>query len=566
MLFKKRNTEKTVREVVLRNLGVKSITEVNDWFQKSYKGEYKIYDSQKFVDYITPYKQKKVRLVGDYDADGICSLYILIKGLKMAGFQYISYRIPTREEGYGINRKIIDECIRDGIELIITCDNGIAAIDEIQLAADNGIKTIVTDHHEAFMENGKVTLPNADLIINPKAIPDSSDYEGYCGAGVVYKLMCELHKENKMIQHQLQAVAAIATIADVMELREENYVIVKNGLKKLKNPKLITNGLYALLCALDLSKTELTSKSVAFKLAPCLNAPERMYNGGALDALNLLLYDGDFQKAITFAEKCIQINEERKKYVNIIYPQMVEEIDKTHEEKQPIVFYNPLLEIKEGIIGILASRISEEYQVPCYILTKSKSVLKGSARGYGNYDVKAVLDKAAEILEKHGGHKEAGGFSLKEENYESFRKIIQSEGFVAEKKEHETTYYDIEVSSDNIVDVMHEISLYEPYGKGNPYINVLVKNLAGIPNKGNYCTFLGENKNVVKIASKNFDAVSYESEKFIEWEKKPFILNVVGTLETVQYWGNKRISLKMDGFEFVQKKTQTSLAEKLRAI
>ena len=566
MIIKKRGCESTIQEVFLRNIGAKNITEVNQWFLKSYRGEYKLYDAKKFVSKILPYRNRKIRLVGDYDVDGISALYILITGLRKAGFTKVSYRIPTRQEGFGISTKIIEECLRDGIELIITCDNGIAEIEPISLAKRNGISVIVTDHHQPKKSDGKIVLPNADLIINPNAIENSSDYVGYCGAGICYKLMCELNKNDSYIKHALQIMAAIATIADVVQLREENYVIVKNGLKKLENYNLLSSGMIALLTTLGIT-SPVTSKSIAFKLAPCLNAGERMYPGGARDILNLLLYNGPLEKALDYAKKCIDINEKRK----ICTKKALEQAHKILEEKGmsiPLVLYIP--NAKEGILGIIANKLSDIYKVPSIVFTDgaNKDELKGSGRNYGDYDLKGHLDMIAHHILKYGGHKPAAGMTIAKDSFNAFKDAIINVSHDFKVKEDDTAFYDIEIEASQMPKAMEEIEKYEPFGNGNNAIKILAKNFTAIPNGGKYCKFLGSENSVVKISSKNGDAISFNlADSFRKKTSTPIIMNAVGILNKKHFMGKTSIQLEFEQFVEVKRTLKrTTLADKILKI
>ena len=297
------------KDMILSNLGVKTTSELNEWFKKSYANQYKIKNLKEATILAKKFIHKKVRIIGDYDVDGTSATTILYKGLTEYGFTDVSYRIPLRfSEGFGINTSIIDE-IDEG--LIITCDNGIAGIEAIEKAKAKGLTVIIIDHHAPVVENGKIIYPDADIIIDPNAIPDSADFNGYCGAGLAYKFICELFEFDKEIRYKYLTLAALGTVADVMKLREENYVFVRNALKIMHNPAYNTVGLTALVNAFGLS-SGVKADDIAFRLGPAINASSRMKDDGAKDAVELLCFDGDIATANEMAEDLIKVNNQRK--------------------------------------------------------------------------------------------------------------------------------------------------------------------------------------------------------------------------------------------------------------
>ena len=368
----KRGTEKDLKSVFLRNIGVNSLDEVNNWFRKSYANEYIIKDMDKAVSLCKEYQNKPIRIIGDYDVDGTTAVSVLLLGLTSLGFSDVSFRIPRRfSEGFGISEKLIDE-VDDG--LIITCDNGIAQLDAIRKAKEKGLSVIILDHHEPVIRDGKKILPDADVIIDPNAIEGSASFSGYCGCGLCYKFIRALGC-HKYILDKALSMTALATIADVMELREENYVFVKNGFKALLNPNTTTSGIYALICAFELSK-HITAKDIGFKIAPSINACSRMYDDGADKAVALLSFDGPFPHAVSMAEEIISINNERKQLKEIGIKETTAYIEEN------ILFGDcPIIvtaNVPEGIIGIIAGHICEEYHVPAIVLCDTgNGILKG---------------------------------------------------------------------------------------------------------------------------------------------------------------------------------------------
>ncbi len=411
----KRGSEKLLKDVFLRNIGASSFDEINGWFKKSYADEYHIDRLKEAADLCMKFKDLHVTIIGDYDVDGTTATSTLLLGLRSLGFKHVSYRIPKRfSEGFGINNTIIDE-IESG--LVITCDNGIAQPEAIKRAKDKGLTVIILDHHEPLVVDGEIVYPQADIIIDPNAIMDSADYNGYCGCGLCYKFIKALGVSKQTLDKALSMVA-LATIADVMELREENYVFVKNGFKALLNPNITTSGIYALVCAFDLSR-HITAKDIGFKLGPALNACSRMDDDGARNAVELLTFEGPFPLAIIKAESIITLNNDRKSLKKL-------GLEKAHKIIEDNCLYGdyPIVlrvDVPEGIIGIIAGNICEEYNVPAIVVCKTEEgILKGSARSCGDYNMKEHLDKVSHLLIRHGGHAGAAGLSLMQENFELF--------------------------------------------------------------------------------------------------------------------------------------------------
>ena len=412
-----------MEEIFCRNIGVECLEDVNDWFRK----DYQLYDAPKFCTEILKYKNKKVRIIGDYDGDGIFSTSIYFLGLKSAGFTNLDYCIPHRTDGFGLSEKIVWECIVDEVDLILTCDNGTASIDAIKLAKENGIAVIVTDHHQPVMEgegdDAVAVYPDADLIINPSALPDTADFDKYCGAGIAYKLMCSLLGKNNILK-KLSVMAGFATITDMMPLLEENYKLVRKALKNARNPEYLTNGLNALLSFFHLHYID--EKDIGFKIGPVLNASERMNPGTACKMVELVTSELPYTECLELAEQANNVNIQRKETQKKMMALALNVIKEQNlEDKIPLIVYLP--NQKEGLAGIIAGNLAERYKVPTIVLTDSniKGVIKGSARSKGNCNMKKELDAVSHLLLKHGGHKEAGGLSLKLENLETFKECME---------------------------------------------------------------------------------------------------------------------------------------------
>ena len=563
MTWIKRGSEKTVEEVFLRNIGVNSTADVNAWFQKSYDDKYRIERMTEAVNFSCMYKDKTVSIIGDYDADGITSTSILYLALKRAGFKDVRMYIPKRfSEGYGINMTIIDK-ISSG--LIITCDNGISQTEQVNAAKEKGLGVIILDHHQPLVIDGDIVLPDADVIIDPNAIPNSADFNGYCGAGLCYKFAKALlpGDEHKGFHNVLLGLAAIGTVADVMELREENYVFVRNGLKRLVRSDCCTTGTYALISALDLSK-HLDAKDIGFKIGPTINASSRMKDDGAMDVVELLTYQGPFQEAVKKAERLIEVNERRKK----VKKEGIERAEKVIESEclygdVPLVVYIP--EIGEGIIGIIAGNLCEKYKVPTVVLTSTETgdILKGSARSCGNYNIKEQLDNVSDLLEAYGGHEGAAGLSLKKENLDGFRAAITAISGDFEYESLDVQYYDLEIEASDIAQYINQLEKYAPFGEGNPAPVFKITGFSVVPRYGSYFKTVADTG--VKLFNADTTAVGFD---MIDRFKEPYkLLDFVGTLSDNYFMGSITHQIEFSDFKPQEvNKTVTPLAAKLASM
>lgn len=569
MAWLKRGKEKTTEEVFLRNIGANSLNEINTWFKKSYAGEYRIDGIKEAVSLAKRFKEKKVRIVGDYDGDGVNATVILFLAFKWAGFKDVSYRIPKRfTEGFGINEKIIDE-IDEG--LVITCDNGIAQLSSIQKAKDKGLTVIIIDHHLPVSKDDKVILPPADVIIDPNAIEGSADFNGYCGAGLSYRFACELLNNEKKYCYKLLGYAAIGTVTDVMELREENYVFVRNGLKILKDPRYITSGLYALISAFGLTH-HLRASDIGFKIGPAINAASRMKNDGAKNAVELLIFNGSYPEAVSMAEKLVETNNARKELKKTL-------LKKAHnliEEEclfgdVPLIIYIPYakeygVDTVEGIIGIVAGSLCEEYKVPVIVFSDSlDGCIKGSARACGNYNMKQELDKCADLLLHYGGHEGAAGLSVQEENISLLKDRLMENVSGFKMENVNDTYYDLEIEASDIPDVIDELSNFEPFGQGNADIVFKVNQFSVIPRYGTYKKLIGEDNSIVKIYSNNTTAIGFDMADGMHNIEQPKILDLIGTLSNNYFRGEIEHQLEFIDFKLKETKCiETPLANRLK--
>lgn len=526
-IIKRRNECNTIKDVVLANVGM---TEEEFLHPKKDYNIDLLDDATEIINNFIK-ANKLITVVADYDADGICAASILKLALNALGARFV-IRLPKRfSEGYGLSEKIVNE-IDEG--LLITVDNGIAAVDAIQKAKDKGLTVIVTDHHLA-PEDG--VLPNADIVIDPNAIPDSADFNGYCGAGIAYKLAVKLlGKEHKLIP-KLTSLAAIATIADVMSLTEENRKIVKDGLSHMVTYAGRTTGLGALLERCDMDKY-ISEKNIAFKIGPIINAAGRMSDDGAITSFETISFNSRIDTAKEMAESLYQINEDRKTLKETGLKLVRENIkENCLFGDVPMTIYEPGL--PEGLVGIFAGKIAEEFRTPCFVFTDSDEpgIIKGSGRTYGEINIKELLDVNSELLHKYGGHAEAAGVSIKKENLEDLRYALINSITEPTDNDSDSVYYDIEISADEINNAMKEIGKFAPFGMGNPEIVFYIKNFTLSPNAGNYYRSMGEKGQHVKLFGVNADAVGFDMKnKFIEMGE-PKTLNLVGTISKNYFRG-----------------------------
>ena len=551
MFIKKREEINEIKDVVSANTGVP----IEDFL--STEKEYKIKNIEKAKDIILEHLHDKITIVGDYDCDGICASAIMKIAINKLGGKNVTVRLPKRfSEGYGLSEKIVDE-IDEG--LLITVDNGITAFDAIEKAKEKGLTVLLTDHHLPA-EDGRI--PNADLIINPNAIPDSADFSGYCGAGIAYKI-CELLLSPKYasLATKLKSLAAIATVADVMPLVEENRSIVKNGLVDMTKSAGRTAGLGALLKLLDLN-FHINEKNIGFKIGPIINAPGRLFDNGAERSFKLISNNHSLEEAQEDAAELIKINEERKsikeKELKIIEQNIV---DNCLIGDNIFVIYEP--ELTEGLVGIYAGNIAEKYGVPCFVLTNSDDpeILKGSGRTAKDINIKAVLDENSEFLVKYGGHAEAAGISVKMDDFEDFRAaMLKSVPKLDETSDD--VFYDIETSVENIAETLDELAIYAPYGQGNPEIVFLFKDFVLSPSYGKFFTTLGDSDQHLKLFGKGVTAIGFGmTEKYIKMGM-PKKVDIVGTVNVNWFMGKSTTQIEI--IDFVDSSTfKTTELQKL---
>lgn len=419
-------------------------------------------------------EQKAIRVIGDYDVDGICSAYILTKGLQILGAQ-VDTAIPHRiHDGYGLNDQLIEQAKEDGIQLIVTCDNGIAAAPQIALADSLGIGVVVTDHHEVpYVEVEGVRrelLPAALAVVDPKRQDCLYPYKNICGGVVAYKLVQALaekaSKESERVSlllEELLEFAALATVCDVMELKGENRILVKEGLKRMKSTR--NPGLLALMEVNGLEPGKLNAYHLGFVLGPCLNATGRLDT--AKRALELLKSTGKAE-AMSAARELKDLNDSRKN-LTLQGVQKAEEYIAEHGLEKDSVMIIYLSDVHESLAGIIAGRIREKFNHPVFVLTKGEEGVKGSGRSIESYHMYEAMTRVKHFFSKYGGHKLAAGLSMAEKDIEPLRQAMNADSKLTEEDFIPRVHIDVPMPLSYASEgLAAELELLEPFGVGNP--------------------------------------------------------------------------------------------------
>ena len=499
---------------------------------------------------------KKIRVIGDYDIDGVNATYILQQGLAGLGAD-VDTDIPDRiKDGYGLNQMLIDRALEDDVDTIITCDNGIAAMSEIAYGKENGMTIVVTDHHEVpyLEENGekKYLLPPADAVVDPHRADCEYPFKGLCGAAVAYKLVEVLYRvsgkseqEVEHLQESLMENVAIATIGDVMDLVGENRVFVKKGLELLKTTK--NEGLHALMQCTGVDTANLNTYHIGFVIGPCINA------GGRLDTAKRaleLLNASNRREAVTLAADLKELNDSRKEMTEEGVEEAVRQIESSSwKDDQVLVVYLP--ECHESIAGIIAGRIKERYYRPTFVLTKGETGVKGSGRSIEAYDMFAEMSRCRELFTKFGGHKLAAGLSLEEEKVEVFRKRINELADLTEEDLQMKVSIDMRLPFPYInEELIHELKILEPVGNGNGKPLFAESKLRVIQPR-----IFGKNRNVLKCRLEDQQGNQMEAVYFGEVEdclrqmEKKQIMSFTYYPSINEYMGRRTIQLTIVNYQ-----------------
>lgn len=484
----------------------------------------------------------RIRIVGDYDIDGICSAYLLYQGLRRCGAK-ADYQIPERiRDGYGINESIIQRAYDDGIDTIITCDNGIAAMNQICMAKEMGMTVIITDHHEVpFDENGKELPPPADAVVNPKQATCSYPFKGICGGVVAYKLVQALYEAFGVPAGEWEDMlefAAIATVGDVMRLQDENRILVRQGLKKISETKSL--GLRKLVDACGLDIRNLTAYHIGFVIGPCLNASGRLQT--AKLALELLLCQ-DEQKAASMADELRVLNEERKTMTQKGVEEAVRQAEEQYKEDSVLVIFLP--DCHESVAGIIAGRVREAWNRPTFVLTRGEGCVKGSGRSIEAYNMYREMCGVQELFLKFGGHPMAAGFSIEEGHVQELRRRLNEQADLKPEDFIPKVWIDAAMPLEYISSgLVEELKLLEPFGQGNEKPQFAQKGL-----QIRSARVLGKNRNAVKLSLVTekglaMDGMLFtEGDRFLEELGEKKMMDVVYYPDVNEYNGRRTLQI-----------------------
>lgn len=496
-------------------------------------------------------QKKKIRIIGDYDIDGVTATCILLKGLKRLNANVDTY-IPDRvKDGYGMHEQLINKALEDGIDTILTCDNGIAAAAEIEYAKKEGLTVIVTDHHDIPFrdtEDGRIwIIPKADAVVNPKQNDCLYPNKNICGAVVAWKLIWALYERLGIDSDEIWdflELAAIATVGDVMDLQGENRIIVKEGLKKLSSTSF--EGLKALICVNNLEGAEITAYHVGFVIGPCINASGRLDT--AARSLELLLAD-NMEDAMKLADDLYDLNQSRKAMTEQGKEQAIQSIEENNLGKDRVlVVYLP--DCHESLAGIIAGRIREAYNKPVFVLTKGADGVKGSGRSIEAYSMYEELVKCSDLLTQFGGHPMAAGLSMEEKNVELFRRRLNDNCTLTEQDLIPKIMIDVPMPISYLSKKLTEqLKVLEPFGKGNSKPLFAQKNLRAVGIR-----VLGRNRNVAKmlLIDENgikMDAVYFgEAQEFVDFVQAHDTISVTYYPEINVFQGRENLQVVIKNY------------------
>lgn len=493
---------------------------------------------------------KKIRIIGDYDIDGVCSTYILLKGFhRAAGNGQIDYEIPDRiRDGYGINESIIRQAAEDGIDTLVTCDNGIAALKEIGIAKQLGMTVVVTDHHEVPVDAYGQILPPADAVVDPKQDGETYPYHEICGAVVAWKLINVIYEDLGIPEHEwmeLLEFAAIATVGDVMKLQDENRLIVKYGLKKIGSTK--NTGLRMLVEKNNLDINNLSAYHIGFVIGPCLNAGGRLKS--AKVALRMLL-EQDPDRVSGLADELKELNDVRKDMTAKGETEAIEQVERFYMSDKVLVVFLP--ECHESLAGIIAGRLREHFHKPSFVLTRGEQSAKGSGRSIEAYHMYQGLCEVSDLLVKFGGHPMAAGLSIEESDIDEFRRRLNENAKLTEDDFVPQIWIDVpmpfEYVNEKIVD---ELKGLEPFGQGNEKPLFAQKSLT-IRN----VRVLGKNRNVVKMnlvtnTGHPFDGLLFaDGDRFLEEQTGQNTIDMIYYPDVNEYNGTRTLQAIIKNYKF----------------
>lgn len=555
---------------IIRNRGIETMEEIGHFLHGSVKelhNPHLLPDMDKAVGILIGKAKegKAIRIVGDYDIDGVCSTYLLYRALKRIGAN-VDFEIPDRiKDGYGINEMIIEAAAGDGIDTILTCDNGIAAVSQIARAKELGMTVIVTDHHDILVEEGDEAgaqegggaggdgvevLPPADAIMNPKLRGCAYPFPGICGGMVAYKLVQVLYEECKVPSGEwldMLEIAAIATVGDVMKLQGENRIIVKEGLRRLGRTSNL--GLRKLIEKNNLAPDAITAYHIGFVIGPCLNASGRLQT--AKMALRLLLCE-DESEADRMAVELKALNDQRKDMTQAGIDEAAAMVDELYQEDKVLVVFLP--ECHESLAGIVAGRLRERYNKPSFVLTRAEGCVKGSGRSIEAYHMFHALVEVKDLLLKFGGHPMAAGFSLEEDKVEEFRRRLNENARerLTEEDFIPKVWIDVAMPFEYISEpFVKELELLEPYGQGNEKPQFAQKGMVI-----RSARVMGRNRNVVRLSLVNDNGMSMDGvvftdgDLFMEEKGDSRVMDIIYYPGVNEYNGNRNLQIVVKDWKF----------------
>ena len=512
---------------------------------------------------------KHVRIIGDYDIDGVCSTYILLKGFQRAAKELsqrcsleagrysvekendaqIDYEIPDRiKDGYGINESIIRQASADGVDTLVTCDNGIAALREISIAKQLGMTVVVTDHHEVPIDEYGQILPPADAVVDPKQDGETYPFHEICGAVVAWKLIRVLYEKLGIPESEwmdLLEFAAIATVGDVMKLQDENRLIVKYGLKKIGSTK--NTGLRKLIEKNNLDIENLSAYHIGFVIGPCLNAGGRLKS--AKVALRMLLAE-DPERAGEMADELKELNDMRKDMTAKGEAEAIEQVEKQYMDDKVLVVFLP--ECHESLAGIIAGRLREHFHKPSFVLTRGETTAKGSGRSIEQYHMYQGLCKVSDLLVKFGGHPMAAGLSLEEKDIDEFRRRLNADAELTEEDFVPKIWIDVPMPFEYVNEkIVQELKDLEPFGQGNEKPLFAQKSLV-IRN----ARVLGKNRNVVKLnlvteTGQPVDGLLFaDGDRFLEEQAGRNMIDMIYYPDVNEYNGTRTLQAVIRNYKF----------------
>lgn len=512
---------------------------------------------------------KHVRIIGDYDIDGVCSTYILLKGFQRAAKELsqrcsleagrysvekendaqIDYEIPDRiKDGYGINESIIRQASADGVDTLVTCDNGIAALREISIAKQLGMTVVVTDHHEVPVDEYGQILPPADAVVDPKQDGETYPFHEICGAVVAWKLIRVLYEKLGIPESEwmdLLEFAAIATVGDVMKLQDENRLIVKYGLKKIGSTK--NTGLRKLIEKNNLDIENLSAYHIGFVIGPCLNAGGRLKS--AKVALRMLLAE-DPERAGEMADELKELNDMRKDMTAKGEAEAIEQVEKQYMDDKVLIVFLP--ECHESLAGIIAGRLREHFHKPSFVLTRGETTAKGSGRSIEQYHMYQGLCKVSDLLVKFGGHPMAAGLSLEEKDIDEFRRRLNADAELTEEDFVPKIWIDVPMPFEYVNEkIVQELKDLEPFGQGNEKPLFAQKSLV-IRN----ARVLGKNRNVVKLnlvteTGQPVDGLLFaDGDRFLEEQAGRNMIDMIYYPDVNEYNGTRKLQAVIRNYKF----------------